>query len=781
MSEQQRAAVALARAGDLCLRAGPGAGKTSMLCEIYKALRALEREVVVISYSNASANAFNERLGETVATTMHVFCMQRLGIQAPLNDVFREALRVLGTREALPPGRPTSILVDEAQDCNADINRLLHVLRTKGYHVVYVGDAQQSIYGFMGASPGEFLGLQGAADMASFDLTENWRSTAALTHYFNRFSERNFEQPLRQTAVQGGAGAPQPFEACYDSKAELYGYVAGIQRSRPMLSALLVLNNEGLDEAHVSLFKEGAACITFSAARSEESRRVPAELVRPDIAQGLTIWGSKGREYARVFLLGCEDKGDANEHLERARCIFVGMTRATTELHLCSVRRPGAPDFSRFLVSLASAGEAPAAGGSACRAAFLQVRRVSETYGNEIVQAVLGDGAGDFFADEVLDLGSGIRGPDPNMTRLGLETAHGIIVEEHCRRALAADADAAGVAGRQQQARRYLTALHLPGGHPAGSRLQTIRSACQGISRWRAFAFKNATVLQECIAGRPGRLHWSAKAGETQAQRDACEDFVQLLCDLAQEQPYHQSLLQQSIALLTPLQPLRYADIFQIVRADGHLDAPNFAQARAAVLAALANDSGGPVSSLAALGLALVKKWDNGQLYEDMAVLRALTHLHPPPGWPAGLDLTAADMELGPGDAANVRQQAAAMKARGWHLAPPSRPTKKKYLGRETQLCGEPDLHGPGFVAEVKDVQKLTVSHACQAVLYAAMTDEPEALLWDVRRGKCYRYALDEVKRRALLLAVLQFAKPEGPHRPPSPPAVRRRLGTAEA
>ena len=68
-----------------------------------------------------------------------------------------------------------------------------------------------------------------------------------------------------------------------------------------------------------------------------------------------------------------------------------------------------------------------------------------------------------------------------------------------------------------------------------------------------------------------------------------------------------------------------------------------------------------------------------------------------------------------------------------------------------------------------------------QAVLYAAMTDEPEALLWDVRRGKCYRYALDEVKRRALLLAVLQFAKPEGLHRPPSPPAVRRRLGTAEA
>ena len=52
MSEQQRAAVALACAGDLCLRAGPGAGKTSMLCEIYKALRALERDVVVRSFEN---------------------------------------------------------------------------------------------------------------------------------------------------------------------------------------------------------------------------------------------------------------------------------------------------------------------------------------------------------------------------------------------------------------------------------------------------------------------------------------------------------------------------------------------------------------------------------------------------------------------------------------------------------------------------------------------------------------------------------------------------------
>jgi len=122
----------------------------------------------------------------------------------------------------------------------------------------------------------------------------------------------------------------------------LYEEIASLHLRRPMLTALLVLDNRHLDQSHVLLFKQYVASVTFSAARSDEFKRVSEDLRCDEVMQLLTIWGAKGHEFTRVIVLGAEDQGEA-ETEERTRLLFVAMTRAVEELHVFSVPKPGCP------------------------------------------------------------------------------------------------------------------------------------------------------------------------------------------------------------------------------------------------------------------------------------------------------------------------------------------------------------------------------------------------------------------------------------------------------
>ena len=144
LTTEQRKAVALALASNVVLRAGPGSGKTEVLKNIYRDLRDKGRVVVVMSYTHASADSFNDRIGEEVATTMHAFCKARFGVDASFEETFRRTIEIVERTSSLPSASTVTILVDEAQDCNEDQFRLLQALMRKGYHVVCVGDAQQS-------------------------------------------------------------------------------------------------------------------------------------------------------------------------------------------------------------------------------------------------------------------------------------------------------------------------------------------------------------------------------------------------------------------------------------------------------------------------------------------------------------------------------------------------------------------------------------------------------------------------------------------------------------
>lgn len=75
--------------------------------------------------------------------------------------------------------RIIEIIVDEAQDCNADEIKILNTLHETGINLIMVADAEQAIYDFRGASQKEFIGFTKLLT-AGKRLDGNFRSTPAI-------------------------------------------------------------------------------------------------------------------------------------------------------------------------------------------------------------------------------------------------------------------------------------------------------------------------------------------------------------------------------------------------------------------------------------------------------------------------------------------------------------------------------------------------------------------------------------------------------------------------
>jgi len=762
---EQCEAIRIATAGNAVLRAGPGSGKTTVLTMIFEVLSSRGRKVSVMSHTNASADAFNDRLGKTAAMTMHSFCRQSFGVEASFDATFPQAIEVVESSPALNAEGRISLLVDEAQDCNRNQFALLETLMRKGYHVVCVGDAQQSIYEFHGAAPELFDAFGEGKSVTSFDLTENWRSTPLLVEAFNEFAACNFSSPLRQRCMRLSASGPSPRFASFGSKDEMYEEIARLHRNRPMLTALLVLKNGNLDESHVRLFEKGVPAITFSSERSDEFRRVPEDLQCAGVLQLLTIWGGKGQEFPRVVVLGGEDLGKG-ETTERARLLFVAMTRAVDELHVFGAAgTSSARPFSRFLEPLLPAefrrGRMEASA-EASVATALHVKKVSEAFGEDILRSVFSDRDPSLlFSDHIIEVGYAVGAPNRQLTRLGLEETYGVIMEEKAREALTRSA------GPSQAALDVVDEMekaHIPPDLPERSALVQLRESIkEHLPRHnldlKPFAVK--AVLLKRLNGLLDRAKFKSEKWEPPALRKACEELIDFLVAFRRGSKSQWQKVYHAAKKMCASQTATYRDLLSIVRDQWHLDQHAFLPSRALLIAALRStgdaepstelgDTRGS-SSLACLGLALRRRSYHAHT-EDYAVLRALTHLRPPLSWPSGLRLSDADLEVPERDALSLRRQGDSLWQAGYTTV-----REKKYVSAsigEIKLGGEPDMQGDDFVAEIKHVQDITPAHVCQALLYAALTKALRVVLWDTRHGRHYTYRLQAEDHRLLLQAV---------------------------
>ena len=155
---------------------------------------------------------------------------------ADFDDLLLRAVRMIEGDEALADRLRTRhrwILVDEYQDCNAAQERLVELLGAPGGNVCVVGDDDQGIYRFRGASRASMERFATRFPSArTLTLGANRRSTRAIVAAATALighGEDRMEKPLR-AAAGADEGVPISIWECEDGAAEADAVAVEISR-----------------------------------------------------------------------------------------------------------------------------------------------------------------------------------------------------------------------------------------------------------------------------------------------------------------------------------------------------------------------------------------------------------------------------------------------------------------------------------------------------------------------------------------------------------------------
>ncbi|MDE7300256.1 MAG: ATP-dependent helicase, partial [Lachnospiraceae bacterium] len=202
----------------IVVAAGPGSGKTKILVHKLASLLLLEdvkhEQLLMLTFSRAAAMEFRQRLYALIENsaayveikTFHSYCFDLLGRVGSLQcseNVVRDAVKGIEDGEVEASRITKTVLViDEAQDMDEQEYRLVQALLDKNddIRVIAVGDDDQNIYEFRGASSVYMDNLRKREGARLYELVENFRSLSNLVAYTNHFatciSERMKTNPI---------------------------------------------------------------------------------------------------------------------------------------------------------------------------------------------------------------------------------------------------------------------------------------------------------------------------------------------------------------------------------------------------------------------------------------------------------------------------------------------------------------------------------------------------------------------------------------------------------
>ncbi|HXY62249.1 MAG TPA: ATP-dependent helicase [Nitrospirota bacterium] len=318
------------------------------------------------------------------------------------DDLIRTPLAILEQNpSAAVLSRFSHIMVDEYQDINPAQYRLISLLSRKSDSICAIGDSDQAIYGFRGASASGFLSF--CSDFKSAKvvaLTQNYRSSAVVLSASNsviRNNQNRIEKNIFPTLREGSSigvfslpderaegelivreieariGGTSHYQMSRsgqdrDSASESFCFsdVAVIYRTNAQARAIeeafgtsgipyQVIGRKNSMQAKVmedtiaylqSLVEPDAADLGHST-KDEAKLLTSADLFDPraNTVTLTTMHTAKGLEFRVVFIAGAEDglipftMTARNADLEEERRLFyVAMTRAKEELFLLHVR-----------------------------------------------------------------------------------------------------------------------------------------------------------------------------------------------------------------------------------------------------------------------------------------------------------------------------------------------------------------------------------------------------------------------------------------------------------
>ncbi|MEQ8235207.1 MAG: RecQ family ATP-dependent DNA helicase [Syntrophomonadaceae bacterium] len=192
----------------IVVAAGPGSGKTRILVHKLASLLLLEdvkqEQLLMVTFSRSAATEFKKRLLQLIGNaanyveikTFHSYCFDLLGRVGTLEksgEIIQEAINRIRSGE-VEAGRVTKtvLVIDEAQDMDAHEFALINALMemNEEMRVIAVGDDDQNIYEFRGASSKYLETMIRESNAVMYELVDNYRSKSNLVDFSNQFVER---------------------------------------------------------------------------------------------------------------------------------------------------------------------------------------------------------------------------------------------------------------------------------------------------------------------------------------------------------------------------------------------------------------------------------------------------------------------------------------------------------------------------------------------------------------------------------------------------------------
>ncbi len=202
----------------IAVAAGPGSGKTRVLVHKLASLYCMEdvkhEQILMVTFSRAAATEFKTRLYELIGNaagfieikTFHAYCFDLLGKVGSIEKsqtIINKAVEKI-RNEDIEPNRITKavLVIDEAQDMDVHEFELIKALmeHNEEMRVIAVGDDDQNIYEFRGASSQYLEQFILEHKALKVELVENYRSKANLVEFTNHFA-RKITHRLKETPV----------------------------------------------------------------------------------------------------------------------------------------------------------------------------------------------------------------------------------------------------------------------------------------------------------------------------------------------------------------------------------------------------------------------------------------------------------------------------------------------------------------------------------------------------------------------------------------------------
>lgn len=252
------------------------------------------------------------------------------------DDLLLELLQAL--KQDMSRVSYTYIFVDEFQDTNHLQYQLLKKIIRKNTHVFAVGDPDQSIYQFRGASS-KIIDLFIKDYQAKiYLLTFNYRSDTHIITAANRLikqNNRSYKKELKATHQETGTVKSIRFSNDEEEASCLIEQIKYLHHKKIRYNQIAFLYRNH-DRAYHLILKLHESGIPF--------RLIDEDNEQNDGIHLLTIHQAKGLEFDVVVIIGCENNLLPSNRLnlksaieEERRLMFVAMTRARHELYLTHI------------------------------------------------------------------------------------------------------------------------------------------------------------------------------------------------------------------------------------------------------------------------------------------------------------------------------------------------------------------------------------------------------------------------------------------------------------